>query len=168
MVFASYFLTGMGACHYAAMCPDESASLKMLQLLLAQGSNVPEYPDASGSLCIHHVAKAGGVLVMKYLLTQAGCNALVPDALGNTVLHISIENQHPLMSEFLAEWDKRLLSIKNNLKQAPNFNTASAETRLPFHQPKASRISLNLRRSYLRGSRLGFEDLLRSPIHIVQ
>jgi F-box protein 11 len=126
------------------MCQDESASLKMLQLLLAQGSNVPEYPDASGALCIHHVAKVGSVLVMKYLLTQAGCSVLVPDALGNTVLHISIENQHPLMSEFLAEWDKRLLSIKNHLKQAPNFNPASAETRLPFHQPKASRIALNL------------------------
>ena len=116
----------------------------MLQLLLSQGSNIPEFPDASGSLCIHHVAKVGSVLVMKYLLTQAGCNVLLPDAVGNTVLHIAVENQHPLMSEFLAEWDKRLLSIKNNQKQVPLFNPAIAETRLPFQKANASRIALNL------------------------
>jgi F-box protein 11 len=134
----------MGPCHYAAICQDELVSLKMLQLLLSQGSNVSEFPDASGSLCIHHVAKVGSVLVMKYLLTQAGCNVLLPDAGGNTVLHIAVENQHPLMSEFLAEWDKRLLSIKNNQKQVPLFNPAIAETRLPFHKANASRIALNL------------------------
>jgi F-box protein 11 len=137
-------LSGMGPCHYAASCQDELLSLKMLQLLLSQGSNIPEYSDASGSLCIHHVAKVGSVLVMKYLLTQAGCNVLVPDALGNSVLHISLENRHPLMSEFLAEWDKRLLSIKNHQKQVPLFNLASGETRLPFHNASASRIALNL------------------------
>jgi len=56
----------MGPAHYAAACPDEAASLKMLQLLLTQGSNLPGFADASGSLCIHHVARAGNVLVMKY------------------------------------------------------------------------------------------------------
>ena len=136
-------LVGMGPCHYAAACQDESASLKMLQLLLAQGSNIPEFPDASGSLCIHHVAKVGSVLVMKYLLTHAGCDVLLLDAKGNTALHISVENQRPLLSEFLAEWDKRLLSMKNHQNQAPPWNPTTADTRLPFQNPRASRIALN-------------------------
>jgi ankyrin repeat protein len=134
----------MGPCHYAALCQDEAISLKMLQLLIAQGSNIPEFPDASGSLCIHHVAQVGSVLVMKYLLAHAGCNVLLPDAVGNTVLHISVQNQHSLLSEFLAEWDNRLLSIKNNERQAPLFNPGIAETRLPFYKANASRIALNL------------------------
>jgi hypothetical protein len=102
--------------------------------------------------------------------TQAGCNVLLPDAVGNTVLHLAVENQQPLMSEFLAEWDKRLLSIQNDHKQVPLCNPRNCRDASSFSE--GQRISETPADAFeaclTRGDVLGVERLLKDRFNARQ